>query len=45
LSVTTILFSVVPCGIDSANEPVIDTLPVNWCVFDKLEPNIVDPVT
>jgi hypothetical protein len=25
-------------------EPVTLTLPVNWCVFDKLEPNIVEPV-
>jgi hypothetical protein len=25
-------------------EPVTLTLPVNWCVLDKLEPNIVEPV-
>jgi hypothetical protein len=25
--------------------PVIDTLPVNWWVFDSWLPNCVDPVT
>ena len=28
-----------------ANDPLILTLPVNWCVFEVVDPNLVDPVT
>ena len=44
-SATNILVSVLPNIGDIPNDPVIDTLPVNWCVLDKVEPNLVDPVT
>jgi hypothetical protein len=35
-------FTMMSCAL--LKEPVTLTLPVNWCVLDKLEPNIVEPV-
>jgi hypothetical protein len=45
-SITNILVSVVPCGIEGIVKlPVIETEPVNWCVLESDDPNTVEPVT